>query len=83
MVNYKKPVKPKKKPNDSIPLWARVPYREIEVIERALPPYGWRSRLVRTVVRRVGAHLAPGERPSMEKMMTLANQAVDELFLPD
>ncbi len=83
MVNYSASRRRKKKGDDDVPVWARVPYRDIERIERALPPYGWRSRLVRTVVQRVSEHLSPGEKPSMERLMHLVEGAVDELFTPN
>lgn len=82
MANKIKKLRKKKKPQDSIPIWARVPYAEIERIERALPPYGWRSRLVREVISRVSEHLVPGESPSMQRITTLVHGAVDELFEP-
>lgn len=82
MANYTRSQKTRRKQKQSIAVWARVPVKQVEQIERALPPYGWRSRLVRTVVQRVSERLAPGEAPSMERLMTLVEDAVDELFVP-
>lgn len=68
----------KKKPDDNVALWARVPAKHIERIERALPKYGWRVAVMRDVVEHLASTLKPGSTPSMHTMKHLAREAADQ-----
>lgn len=65
----------KKKSNDMIPVWGRVPYKHIEKIEKALPRYGWRARLIAHVMETLANELPAGSSPSMHTMESIADGA--------
>lgn len=66
------------KPTTPIPVWGRVPYKHIEKVERALPQYGWRSRLIVHVFAHLAARVSAGSQPSMHTLEQIATLGADE-----
>lgn len=68
----------KKKQEEDVAFWARVPAKDVEKIERSLPRYGWRVAVIRHVVAHLATTLKPGSRPSMHTLKHLAEEGADQ-----
>lgn len=63
-----------------VAIWARVDAADVEIIERALPKYGWRASVLRHVVHALAERLrdAPGTMPSHADLHAYASAALDQ-----
>lgn len=79
----KKEVKRRKRATDLIPVWGRVPRKHVDAVERALPKYGWRSRLIVHVFEHLASRVQPGTQPSMHTVEHIGAEAADQWFATD
>lgn len=67
-------------PGKPVTVCTRIDGAVINRIERARPPYGWRSELMRHVFAYVAEQVDPGSEPSMHTILEHAEVAADQLF---